>query len=299
MSTSRRRGRLSWIRAVAGSLLLIGSLAAVVTAPAQAARPRAGDACGTLVPKAGGGSWRCSFVDNFDGSYLDTSKWAIQDTATTGFFMGDTCFSNDGQRLRLRRGTLEMLAVREATPFVCKTPTGEITTQYRGADISTWGRFSQTYGRFEARIRNGSLSTPGVHNGFWMNPQKQTYGGWPNSGEIDIAEWWSSARPDFAHPSLHYPGRTWDDSGWNCHIGDPSVFHTYTLEWSPTVMRFFYDGQLCYSRSWSPITPMLAPQPFDHPFYISLSQSVDKDTSAAAGTGFPATMTVDYVRAWS
>ena len=51
-----------------------------------------------------------------------------------------------------------------------------------------------------------------------MFPQTSAYGGWPNSGEIDVAEWFSVA-PDNVYPSVHYQGEDVAKSvGYNCIV---------------------------------------------------------------------------------
>ncbi|MDZ7835065.1 MAG: glycoside hydrolase family 16 protein [Alkalibacterium sp.] len=57
---------------------------------------------------------------------------------------------------------------------------------YTSGKVLTDGKFSQTYGRFEA-----SMKLPegqGYWPAFWMMPQDDTYGGWAASGELDIME---------------------------------------------------------------------------------------------------------------
>ena len=44
-------------------------------------------------------------------------------------------------------------------------------------------------------------------------PAANTYGIWPASGELDIAEWWSNA-PNSPLPTLHYVGDSINDTGW-------------------------------------------------------------------------------------
>ncbi len=141
--------------------------------------------------------------------------------------------------------------------------------------------------------------TAGVHGGFWMNPQRKTYGAWPHSGEIDVAEWWS-LRPDYVHPSLHYAGRDSNDTGWDCHVGRADVYRTYAVEWDKTVMRFYYDGKLCWTRDWKSTPGLPDTAPFDHPFYVSLTQAagVPNNWSMDSATAYPATLRIDYVRAW-
>jgi beta-glucanase (GH16 family) len=110
--------------------------------------------------------------------------------------------------------------------------------------VATNGRFNQTYGRFEVRAKFPNARRAGVHGAFWMYPDKHTYGAWPNSGEIDVAEWWSAA-PEYVLPTLHYPGRSfWADSGWGCVIKNASKFHTYAVEWTPTQLRLYVDNVL-------------------------------------------------------
>jgi hypothetical protein len=48
-----------------------------------------GGACGGVsIPKATGGTWACSFSDEFDGSVLDRTKWLPQQTATSNYTSG-------------------------------------------------------------------------------------------------------------------------------------------------------------------------------------------------------------------
>ncbi|KAA1428894.1 glycoside hydrolase family 16 protein [Nocardioides antri] len=295
--TLRRLAAGAALAAVAGLV----PLQAVVPAGGAAAATATSDACGALLPKSDGSSWTCSFVDNFDGTSLNTTKWITQETAKTGFRTGSTCYTASDKSIKVRRGVLELTARVMPGNFVCASPSGDFTTKYTGGMIGTRGKFSQTYGRFEVRAKYPTARTSGVHGGFWMNPLSQTYGAWPASGEIDVAEWWSSD-PSLVLPSLHYSGRDGRyDSGWSCRVADVSSYHTYAVEWLPTEMRFFIDGQLCFARSWVPNSPLVAPQPFDHPFSMILNMGVGTPTGSNAitsSTQLPATYTVDHVKAW-
>lgn len=288
--------------AIASASLVTLGLAVAPGAHAEkpAATTESTDPCGEATYyKPDGSAYTCAFVDEFDSRTLDTDKWIVQDTARTGFHLSGACLTGD-TNLKLRRGMAHMSVTREE-PFVCESPYGDFETEFRGVGMSTYGRFAQTYGRFEARIAFPKATGKGVHGGFWMNPQKLIYGSWPNSGEIDVAEYFSN-RPDHVHPSLHYPGRDfWEDTGWDCYIGASDTFRTYAVEWNSQVMKFFVDGKMCWSRSWTPDDPLVAPQPFDHDFFISLTQGIGPNAFNAPEdqTQFPATMVVDYVKAWS
>ncbi|WP_183095946.1 glycoside hydrolase family 16 protein [Nocardioides stalactiti] len=259
------------------------------------------DACGVVTTKADGSSWSCSYVDNFDGRSLDPAKWITQSTAVTGFRSGQTCFTTSDKNIKVRKGALELIALALPGKFTCKSPTGDFTTKYTGGMVGTRGKFSQTYGKFEVRAKFPTARTSGVHGGFWMFPLNLKYGPWPASGEIDVAEWWSH-EPTLVLPSLHYKGRDYlVDSGWNCRVADVSQFHTYTVDWQPSAISFFIDGTLCFTRTPDPDAPLVAPQPFDHPFSMILNMGVGTEggqNAITASTPLPATFFVDYAKAW-
>ncbi|GAB2985793.1 glycoside hydrolase family 16 protein [Nocardioides montaniterrae] len=294
--SSRIRKRVA---VLAGTALVVGGL---LSAPGAAeARPGGGgggttDPCGTAVYKPGGGRWACTFDDDFSGRSIDTSKWLVSSTAQSGFTVGQTCFTTNNASVG--NGELRLTARDMGAPFTCTTPYGSFQTRYAGAHMGTVGKWSQTYGRFEVRARYPQ-SGPGARGGFWLYPAKQAYGAWPASGEIDVAEWWSSAKT-MVLPTLHYSGSSSTDTGWNCSVVDPTQWHTYTLDWEPTQMTFSIDGTTCFTDSWTPDAPLVAPQPFDQPFNMILNMAVDNTGSnlVDSTTTLPATYEVDYVKAW-
>jgi beta-glucanase (GH16 family) len=163
--------------------------------------------------------------------------------------------------------------------------------------VGTRHNFAQTYGRFEVRARYPDERTGGIHGGFWRYPLNLTYGPWPASGEIDVAEWWSY-EPDLVLTSLHFDGRDPDvDSGWDCLVEDVTTFHTYTVVWKPTMIRFYIDGESCFSRMPDPDSPLRVPQPFDHDFHMILNLGV-LTQGLSLRTEFPAELVVDHARAW-
>lgn len=288
MITEPVRRPARWAAAIA--LTAVAGLfpVAVTTTSAEAATV-APDACGSRIPKSTGGYWSCSFVDNFDGKSLDTSKWNVQDTRLSGYTLNETCYR--GNNVALRSGTAVLSVTKSPTSSTC----GGTTTPYTGADINTWGKFSQTNGRFEVRMKFPAYAGAGYQGGFWMNPQNLSYG--DASGEIDVAEWFSQYS-NFVLPNLHYAGSGPADMGI-CSLATPAAWHTYGVEWSRTRMDFFIDGTLCHSRTWQPTSPLLNPQPFDKPFFLDLTAGVGGTTnSPTASTPFPAAITVDYARVW-
>jgi hypothetical protein len=257
------------------------------------------DACGVRPLKSDGTWWECSFVDEFDGDAFDPAKWVAQETWFSGMTNGKACYVKSPSTISMGNGTLRLSAVKLAKSFECQSPFGDFPTDRAVGGITTKGRFSQAYGRFEVRARMPKTRVQGAHSAIWMFPDDRKYGAWPLSGEIDIAEWYS-ALPRRAFPSVHYV-----DGGRNIHTGhdgvlaDASRYHTYAVEWTPTTMRFYYDGKLTFEHAWKPLAPLLGSQPFDQPFNVVLNQAWGGLWNApTAETPDRVTMTVDWVRVW-
>src|SRR5690606_22044730 len=75
-------------------------------------------------------------------------------------------------------------------------------SSYTSAKLHTRGKAAWTYGRFEfkAKLPAGQ----GIWPAIWMMPvDSELYGGWPNSGEIDIMEYLGHEEGT-VHGTLHY-----------------------------------------------------------------------------------------------
>jgi beta-glucanase (GH16 family) len=294
--TSRRGAR----RAAAFLLVVVCTLLAACTS--SGGSDHQGPDCGATVDKPGGGRWTCTFVDNFRGKHLDPDKWLIQSTALTGFRNNQECYGA-ADNVVVDKGLLRLTVRSEAAPFVCQDPRGAFATQYTGSMVTTWKRFSQTYGRFEIRARMPDVKVAGIHSALWLWPQDEAKrGGKPMAGEIDVAEYYS-VHPDRLIPYIHYTPAAADPSVTNneCLVEDPAAWHTYLLEWTPKKLKISYDGKTCLVNRWNPAAPLTKPAPFDQPFIIALTQSLGVATTANqpnAATPLPATMQVDYVRVW-
>jgi beta-glucanase (GH16 family) len=263
--------------------------------------------CGNaLIKKSTGGYWQCSFADNFDGTKLDRSKWVPQRTDSSGFWDGTACFVDDPHNVSVSNGTLKLTARKEEAPFYCKYPYslwGNFQTQYTSGMVSTWGKFSQAYGRFEFRARISPAKVRGLQSTLWLWPQDAGhYGAYPASGEIDVAEMFSHYA-DRAVPYIHYNAAGFGDpnvTNNNCMISNLAAFHTYAVEWTTSSIKIIYDGRTCLTDEWNPGWPLSKPMPFDQPFIVALTQGLGLGGNAfdPATTPLPATTQVDYVRVW-
>jgi beta-glucanase (GH16 family) len=243
--------------------------------------------------------WQCSFSDEFTGSALDRSKWVPQQSAFSGFSSGNECFVDDPDNVAVGSGSLRLTVRREVTPFSC----GALTVQHTAGMVSTFNRFSQAFGRYEIRARFPASAVRGLHSAVWLWPANdQRYGAYPRTGEIDIAELFSVHR-DRVIPFVHYATRVANDptvtNNW-CMVADVAQYHRYLLEWTPTSIVISIDGRQCLHHVIDPAAPLTAPQPFDQPFLILLTQALGMGTNAFQPglTQLPATTHIDYVRVW-
>jgi beta-glucanase (GH16 family) len=264
--------------------------------------------CGATIAKAAGGTWVCSFDDEFNGTTLDTTKWSIVTSATGAPVNNGACYTTSPNNVSVAGGYLNLTVRQESTPMSCKLPLGyTATTSYTSGDVATYGKFSQTYGRFAVRASFPATTVAGLQASLWMYPNTNVYGAWPLSGELDIAEEYSRYA-DRVIPYLHY---NYDTSTVDkttstnvvtnnyCMITDVNAFHEYAVEWTQTAITILYDGQVCMVDKPSALG-LTGVAPFNTPFYMILTQALGITGNAfnAATTPLPATTRVDYVRAW-
>ena len=263
--------------------------------------------CGDPVAKAGGGDWTCTFDDEFNGTALDTSKFIPINSSASGANGGGACFVDSPNNISEGNGVLTLTVRKEAAPFVCATPGGGFSTQYTSGEVATYTKFSQTYGRFAVRASFPASTVAGLQSALWLWPNNPlTYGAWPASGEIDIAEEYS-LYADRAIPYIHYlydPYTVSTLTNTNlatnnfCMITDVHAMHEYVVEWTPTTMTIIYDGQTCLVDNYSAYN-LTGSKPFDQPFFVALTQSLGAGGNAiTASTPLPASTQIDYVRVW-
>lgn len=298
-----RRCRRAQVAATTAAAAAQQAALAAAAAAQQAATSAPATPCGTTTYlKADGTPYACSFSDEFAGTTLDASKWTPVLTAVTGQRHGVECVVDTPETLAVGGEALTITARRLSAPMTCASPWGVFDTSYTGGMITTSRKYAQAYGRFEMRARFPRAEVAGAQSSLWMFPQELTYGAWPNSGEIDIAEWFSGWG-ELVVPTLHYNGEQNDPyrTSYACALGDPAAFHTYAVDWTPTSITFVYDGNVCLrNASWSPEGGLLAPAPFDQPFNLLIGNGRGTGKNEpSADTPFPSRLQVDYVRAWS
>ena len=232
--------------------------------------------------------------DNFDGTEVDQSKWSFQtqdgcniDPTLCGWGNNELQWYLE-KNATVENGNLVITAKRE-------TVSGK---NYTSARLLSKGKGDWTYGRFEASIK---LPTgKGLWPAFWMLSTNEPYGGWPQSGEIDIMELIGS-EPDVAHGTVHY-GSPWPNNqskGESYQLNQGTFldeFHEFAIEWETNEIRWYVDDYLYSTKTKNEILSW----PFDQDMHFLLNVAVGGSWpgSPDASTTFPQTMEVDYVRVY-
>jgi beta-glucanase (GH16 family) len=242
--------------------------------------------------------WTLAWSDEFDqpnGSAPDPSKWQY---ALGGNGWGNKeleTYTDRRTNSKIVHSKLVITALRESF-----TGSDNITRDYTSARLLTRGKFSQAYGRFEARIK--IPFGQGIWPAFWLLGDNIGETPWPDCGEIDIIEN-IGREPQTVHGTIHGPGYSGDGG-----IGSPyslkggrfaDKFHLYAVEWEPKTIRFYVDDHL-YKTITEADLPAGKRWVYDHPFFILLNVAVGgawpgyPDSSST----FPQKMEVDYIRVY-
>ena len=130
------------------------------------------------------GKWKLTWSDEFNGpngSSVDPSKWVVEVGGEGWGNQELEYYTSRKENVYIHDGKLVIEARREDY-----TGADGVKKNYTSARMKTAGKFSQAYGRFEARIK--IPSGQGMWPAFWMLGDDIDKAGWPACGEIDIME---------------------------------------------------------------------------------------------------------------
>ena len=252
--------------------------------------------------------WR----DEFNGTSLDKDSWNIYGSGWSANNV-QSCYSRSEENVNVKNGSLNLVGLYKPGAR-CKG--NEKSGNFTSGFVETKGKKSWTYGYIEARIKmpNNKSTWPG----FWMSPDKPTYGSWPRSGEIDIVET-KGSNLDYAAADAHWGLSTYNKKhaqGKDLPAGfkDTTQWHTYGVKWTEGKLEYYIDGVKFHTVNGfdQPNAANTPYGPFDQPFFLRLNLAIGGDyidgkgskwsnaynTLAKYPKSFPATMSIDYVRVY-
>ena len=242
-----------------------------------------------LIVVASAQSWSLSWSDEFNGSAIDNTKWGYD--IGTGAAQGLWGWGNG--ELQYYTDALDNARVENGDLIITARQENFAGSNYTSARMVTRNKFSQTYGKFEARI---DLPTgQGIWPAFWMLRENNP---WP--GEIDIMEIVGNA-PGSCHGTAHW-GEVGNVQSMGGVIYAPdwtTNYHIYTVEWWPDHLRWSVDGQVFFELDRTQVTPA-NPWLFAEDYHMLLNVAVGGawPGSPDGSTVFPQEMRVDWVRVY-
>jgi len=236
--------------------------------------------------------YKMVWSDEFDYNGLaDEKKWSY-DIGGGGWGNSEAQYYTDSRlkNAEVKDGYLFINAIKE--DFGGK--------KYTSARLVSRQKGDWLYGKFviRAKLPEGRGMWPAI----WMLPTDWLYGGWPDSGEIDIMENLGHI-PYFITATVQTKSYNFNQ---NTHkqtlvpiLDCYTEFHTYTLEWEPNQIRIYADSTLYNTfrndgvgfQTW----------PFDQRFHLILNVAVGGTFGGANGIDdsiFPRSMVIDYVRVY-
>ena len=209
--------------------------------------------------------WVLHFEDEFNGDFLDTTKWEVQAWAQGTFLDADSQEYNSLDNTTVVNGKLSIIAKKETVvrKAVFWRDEDDIlddglpnlrTYHYTSANL--WTKTPFGYGKYEIRCKIPK------GKGFW--PAFWTFGG-PRWNEIDVFEFWNekdcfgnydptrlSKNPHFNSHYDYHGNKTNENCGsdmfgpcgnWNGPDYSED-FHTFTMIWDNYSIEWYVDGKL-------------------------------------------------------
>jgi len=182
--------------------------------------------------------------------------------------------------------------------------TSRKTVNYTAASITTDGKQTWKFGRFEVRARIDT--SMGAWPAIWLLGESRE---WPSCGEIDMLEFY---RPDnvptilanVACGTARRWNAKWDsskkplatllqtDKDW------PRKYHIWRMDWNKDSINLYVDDILLNTTLLSEMINADGSNPFLQPQYLLLNLALGSNGGDPAHSKFPITFEVDYVRVY-
>jgi beta-glucanase (GH16 family) len=277
-------------------VVLMGS-----TCVLMACGSRGEDHCGVQSLEGG---YELVFCDDFKAETLDDDIWTKANQIRHG--SSDVFYSKREENVTVKDGKLVLTAL--------PTPVGEGANfgymPYTSARLETKGKFDFTYGHIivSAKTAPGLGTWPAI----WMLPTHNIYGTWPDSGEIDIMEYYGK-RPDLVSTAFHtskynHMNTSIDQIARTTKVDQAaSTFNTYELIWTPELLTWKINGVEVQTYRFKNRFETNNPSydvawPFDQDFHLIINLGMGDAGGSGAGEidadALPTTFEIDYVKVY-
>lgn len=196
--------------------------------------------------------WKLAFSDEFNDNDIDGSKWTVEKTKKER--VGIDLFADENQ-----------VQEKDGNIYIYYRKAAINDTAYMAGRFNSKGKYAPTYGFMESRMH--LVKPNGYQMAFWMMPEGKgmasatTPDGTCNDGaEIDIVE---GNKLEAYSLGLH-----WDGYAKPAHksngalVKTPNIhhieYHIFGFEWTPTYLKFYYDGKLVREMTDPKLIPKVA-----------------------------------------
>jgi beta-glucanase (GH16 family) len=196
--------------------------------------------------------WKLVFSDEFNDTKMDTTKWNVEKSTKKRV---DIMLYADENQVEEKDGKV----------YIYYRKSNLNDTTYMAGRFNSHKKYAPTYGFMESRIH--LVKPNGYQMAFWMMPEGKgmasatTPDGTANDGaEIDIVE---GNKLNAFSSGLH-----WDGYAKPAHKSNGSLnkmldlyeteYHIFGFEWTPTYLKFYYDGKLIRTMTDPKFIPKVA-----------------------------------------
>ncbi len=195
--------------------------------------------------------WRLEFSDEFNDHTVDTFKWTVEESIKKRV---DITLYADSNQIEEKNGNMYI--------YYRKSPVSD--TAYNAGRFHSKTKYAPTYGFIECKMH--VVKPNGHQTAFWMMPEgagmkKEGVDGTANDGaEIDIVE---ATKEHAFSLGLHWDGYEKPAHKSNGRlIKAPDMhkteYHIYGFEWTPTYLKFYFDGKVVATITDAKLIPRVA-----------------------------------------
>ncbi len=196
-------------------------------------------------------TWALDFSDEFNDGVIDKLKWNIETSVKKRV---DVTLYADINQVEEKDGNMYI--------YYRKSPISD--TAYNAGRFTSKGKYAPVYGFLECRMH--VVKPNGHQTAFWMMPEGK---GMSNEGidstandgaEIDIVE---GTKANAYSLGLHWDGYAKPAHKSNGRlIKAPNMhdteYHIYGFEWTPTFLKFYFDGKVVATMTDPKLIPHVA-----------------------------------------